>query len=127
MYYSNMVFKGLDMSSIAITALIGLTDFCSTIVGFFLLMCFGRRTIMLVGNTGMVILLFTISYFSFDNHSIGIVVCTLIFIALFEFSSGLIIWLYLAEILHDKALGIAIALNWFFNLIISITTPFVLK
>ena len=115
------------MSATTVTALIGIVNFLATIIGLFLLMCFGRKSIMVVFNTGMFLSLLMISYFSFDNDTIGMVVCTLLFITFFEFSSGVIIWLYLAEILQDKALGIAIFLNWFFNLIISIATPFVLK
>ena len=52
------------MSASTITALIGIVNFLATIVGFFLLMYFGRKSIMVVGNTGMVIFLFMISYFA---------------------------------------------------------------
>jgi len=48
---------------------------------------------------------------------------TMLFIAFFEFSSGPITWLYMAEIMQDKAVGIATVLNWTINLIISVITP----
>lgn len=47
----------------------------------------------------------------------------MVFIALFEFSSGPITWLYMAEIMQDKAVSIATVLNWLINLIISATIP----
>ena len=94
-----MVFKGLDMSAVTVTALVGIVNFVATIIGLFLLMCFGRKSIMIVFNIGMCLALLLISYFSFDNDTIGMVVCTLLFITFFEFSSGVILWLYLAEIL----------------------------
>jgi len=45
------------------------------------------------------------------------------FIALFEFSSGPITWLYMAEIMQDKGSSIATVMNWLINLIISAITP----
>lgn len=45
------------------------------------------------------------------------------FIAFFEFSSGPIVWLYMAEIMQDKAVSMATVLNWSINLIISLITP----
>ena len=51
----------------------------------------------------------------------------MLFIALFEFSSGPITWLYMAEIMQDKAVSIATVLNWSINLIISVITPSLIK
>ena len=51
------------------------------------------------------------------------VVMVMAFISVFEFSSGPITWLYMSEILQDKAVSIATVLNWLVNLGISIGTP----
>ena len=127
MFYSNMVFKGLTMSATTVTALIGIVNFVATIIGFFFLICFGRKTIMLVFNILMALSLFLIAYFSFMNDTYGMVACTLLFIIFFEFSSGPILWLYLAEILQDKAQSIATFLNWSINLAISVSVPLMVK
>lgn len=55
------------------------------------------------------------------------IVCVLLFIAFFEFSSGPIVWLYNAEIMRDKGVAIATFLNWFISLIISVSIPFIVK
>lgn len=55
------------------------------------------------------------------------VVCVLLFIAFFEFSSGPITWLYMAEIMQDKAISIATSLNWFITLAISVGTPLIVR
>ena len=44
------------------------------------------------------------------------------FAVLFSVSSGPITWLYMSEIMFDKALSIATVLVWTFALIISLTT-----
>jgi len=67
-----------------------------------------------------------IAYFFTDDSSVAQVLCIILiltFVMLFEFSLGPIVWLYLAEILNDKALSVAVVLNWIFNLIISLITP----
>lgn len=47
----------------------------------------------------------------------------MVFIACFEFSSGPITWLYMAEIMQDKSVSVATVLNWLVNLVISLVTP----
>jgi len=46
----------------------------------------------------------------------------LLFVLFFEISSGPITWLYMAEIMHDKSLGIAVVMNWLVNLLVAIFT-----
>lgn len=99
MFYSNMVFKGLDMSNTTITALVGIINFLATLVGLGFLACFGRKIIMLVFNAAMAVTILLLSYYSFEHNSTGMIVCVLLFIAFFEFSSGPIVWLYMAEIM----------------------------
>jgi len=51
----------------------------------------------------------------------------LLFVLFFEISSGPITWLYMAEIMHDKSLGIAVVMNWVVNLGIAIGTPYLVS
>lgn len=55
------------------------------------------------------------------------VTCVLLFIAFFEFSSGPIVWLYMSEIMTDKAQSIGTFLNWFMSLVISLAIPQLVK
>ena len=127
MFYSNILFKGLSMSSTTVTALIGIVNFLATLVGLSLLYCFGRKTLMLLFNALMAVTLLLLSYYAFDKDTIGMVVCVLLFIAFFEFSSGPIVWLYMAEIMQDKAVSIGTFLNWFLSLVVSIAIPLIVK
>lgn len=127
MFYSNILFKGLSLSNTMITALIGIVNFITPIFGLLFLMCFGRKTLMLTFNIGMTIVLLLLALFAFEGESIGMISCVLLFIAFFEFSSGTIIWLYLAEIMQAKAIGIATFLNWTVNLAVSICVPYAVR
>ena len=122
-----MLFKGLSMTSTEITFYIGVVNFLATLVGLVLLIFFGRKSLMLVFNVLMTLTLSLLSIYSFDKNSIGMIVCVLLFIAFFEFSSGPIVWLYNAEIMRDKAVAIATFLNWFISLLISIFIPSLVK
>ena len=53
------------MTNTTVTALIGIVNFASTLVGLALLTCFGRRSIMLVFNALMAVTLLILAYFSF--------------------------------------------------------------
>ena len=99
MFYSNILFKGLSMSATSITALIGIVNFIATLVALVLLMYAGRRILMLIFNVLMTITLLLLGIFAFQGESIGMITCVLLFIIFFEFSSGTITWLYLAEIM----------------------------
>lgn len=65
MFYSNILFKGLSMSNTSITALIGIVNFITPIIGLLFLMCFGRKTLMLTFNIGMTIVLLLLALFAF--------------------------------------------------------------
>lgn len=127
MFYSNMLFKGLSMTNTEVTFLIGIVNFLATLVGLVLLIFFGRKSLMLIFNILMTLTLTLLSIYSFQKESIGMIVCVLLFIAFFEFSSGPIVWLYNAEIMRDKAVAIATFLNWFISLVISVSIPFLVK
>ena len=123
MFYSNTLFAGSSMSPQNITGLIGVVNFLATFGGLFFLALAGRRTIMLYCNTIMSIILISNGIFNLQGHQTWAIITTMLFICFFEFSSGPITWLYMAEIMADKAVGIATVLNWTVNLVISIITP----
>ena len=107
-----------------ITGMVGLVNFLATFGGLFLLTIAGRKSIMVVCNIGMAAVLVVNGWSNLKEHNDLAIITTLVFIALFEFSSGPITWLYMAEIMQDKAQGIATVLNWAVNLLISLITPY---
>lgn len=122
-----MLFKGLSMTNTAVTFLIGMINFVATLIGLVLLIFFGRKSLMLTFNIAMTLTLFMLANYSFQKDSTGMIVCVLLFISFFEFSSGPIVWLYNAEIMRDKAVAVATFLNWGISLIISVCIPYLVK
>ena len=127
MFYSNIIFKGLDIRAVLVTALIGIINFLSTIGGLVLLFFLGRRTLMLSGNLAMSITLLFLTLFAYTHNTVGMVSMVLLFITFFELSSGPIVWLYMSEIMRDKAVAVGTFLNWFLSLTISLSVPYLLK
>jgi len=65
MFYSNTIFSNLgNISPDMITFMVGVVNFLATFGGLFLLFKFGRRTIMIIGNLSMAVVLFLVGYFS---------------------------------------------------------------
>jgi len=134
MFYSNTIFKSLgNITGVEITFYVGVVNFISTFGGLFLLFRAGRRTIMLSMSAVMAVILVLVGFCSLKQARVPsdesnpwtypTLLLVMAFIAAFEFSSGPITWLYMAEIMQDKSTGIATVLNWLMNLIISIITP----
>lgn len=103
MYYSGTILTGLRMNASQVNALVGGVNFLTTLIGLVLLKYFGRKPLMFVGNLVMSICLFALGFCLLNNQNALSIVFIFTFIAFFEFSSGTIVWLYMAEILQDKA------------------------
>ena len=128
MFYSNIIFdKGTDLSNETITAMVGLVFFISASSGMLLLTKFGRRTIMLFCLFSMSIVLFMLGISGISGHSTLMVVFTMIFIVLFGFGPGPVTWLYMAEIMQDKAFSIGALINWLGCLIVSAVIPGIIE
>jgi len=115
------------MTNTSVTFLIGIVNFLATLIGLTFLACAGRKTLMFWFSGAMSITLLLLSFFAFQRDTIGMVTCVLLFIAFFEFSSGPIVWLYMSEIMTDKAQSIGTFLNWFMSLVISLAIPQLVK
>jgi len=124
MFFSNTIFKnvGGNLTATQITGLVGFVNFFTTLIGMALLSYAGRKTIMFWCNLAMALILLSLGYFTFAQMNSLSVIMVMLFISFFEFSSGPITWLYMSEIMQDKAVSIATVLNWLVNLGISAGT-----
>lgn len=111
------------MDAQQITLLVGAVNFGATLGGLLLLFNFGRKTLMVIFNACMAVTLVVIGFASLNDSSNLKIAMTLAFICFFEFSSGPIVWLYMAEIMQDKATSVATVMNWTISLIVSATIP----
>ena len=49
MFYSNVIFKGLEIKPVVITAVVGIVNFVATLGGLALLFYFGRKILLVIG------------------------------------------------------------------------------
>ena len=99
----------------------------STIAAIFALSKFGRRPILLLGNFGLAFLdillaiLFLFSYWK-PAITLSIVLFTL-FLMIFGFTVGPLVWLYVPEIIPADVVPFATFLNWLACTIGIVITP----
>jgi MFS family permease len=133
-YYAPTIieFTGVNSASSAILASIGvgIVNVVATIVALRLVDRSGRRALLLVGVTGMVISMFMLgSAFALDETSTGVTIIALgslmAYVAAFAISLGPIFWLMNSEIyplrVRSKAAAVGTMANWIANFAISLT------
>jgi MFS family permease len=133
-YYAPTIveFTGVDSSAGSILAAVGVgvINVAATIVALRLLDKAGRRTLLMIGVTGMTVSLFTLGLaFTGDGTttlaSVVAIGSLMAFVASFAISLGPIFWLLNAEIyplsVRSKAAGLGTMANWTFNFIVSLT------
>ena len=124
-FYSNSLFKqsGSNFAPEEITAIIGITNFLGVVLCMYLLNFYGRRTLMLWGFGGMALSLLVLGTCCLRQLNGLIIHSVIVYRLAFEISSGPITWIYLAEILEDKAMGLCAGLIWFGTLVVSALLP----
>ncbi len=133
-YYAPTIveFTGVDSSAGSILAAVGVgvINVAMTVVALRLLDRAGRRTLLMIGVSGMVISLFSLGL-AFEVGgggtfgSVLAIASLMTYVASFAISLGPIFWLLNAEIyplsVRSKAAGIGTMANWTFNFIVSLT------
>ncbi|HEX6205712.1 MAG TPA: sugar porter family MFS transporter [Solirubrobacterales bacterium] len=133
-YYAPTIveFTGVDSSAGSILAAVGVgvINVAMTVVALRLLDRAGRRTLLMIGVSGMVVSLFALGL-AFEVGGGGTfgsalaIASLMTYVASFAISLGPIFWLLNAEIyplsVRSKAAGIGTMANWTFNFIVSLT------
>jgi hypothetical protein len=66
--------------------------------------------------------------FSFGESTGSLqIVLVLLFVVLFEFSLGPIVWIYMSEVMTDKGQSLGTLVNWILTIAMAIATPILLK
>lgn len=108
MFYSSTIFSGSSMSTIWVNFLVYGVNLVATLASVFLLGWFGRKTLMMTFVPLQAMCMIALGLFLgwlsdiANADTISIILC-LAFVAFFEFSSGPVVWLYIAEICNDTA------------------------
>jgi sugar porter (SP) family MFS transporter len=133
-YYAPTIveFTGVNSSAGSILAAVGvgIINVGFTVLALRLLDRAGRRTLLMIGVSGMVISLFALggAFVGGGGSTLASVVAIaslMVYVASFAISLGPIFWLLNAEIypldVRSKAAGIGTMANWTFNFIVSLT------
>mmetsp|Transcript_20878 Transcript_20878/g.23618 ORF Transcript_20878/g.23618 Transcript_20878/m.23618 type:complete len:486 (-) Transcript_20878:490-1947(-) len=129
--YSSSIFGasgGDHHENVLATVWVGLANFLSAAASVPLLHHFGRKPLLIMGFFFMTIFQALVGVFeALDTFAIGQKLFIIGYICFFEFSIGPILWLYNAEILPTKAVGIATLLNWLVSMLYTMTTQSMLN
>jgi len=136
MYYAPKIFANVGQSNdsaLLQTILIGGTNLFFTLVAMVLIDRFGRKLLIVIGSTGMMLMLAGLSALYFTNQTSGIMVLVFIlgYCAFFAASLGPALWVVAAELfpnrLRSKGMSVAIVSLWIACTIVSIAFPVMLE
>jgi MFS transporter, SP family, arabinose:H+ symporter len=130
-YYAPKVFEmagiGRDGALLS-TVGIGVINLLFTIVGWYLIDRFGRRTLMYIGSIGYIISLGLIAYSFYSEAHQFITYYVFLFIAAHAIGQGAVIWVFISEIFPNavRAAGTSFGCltHWVFAAIIAQVFPY---
>ena len=113
--------------------IIGLVNVVFTLIAIWKIDGLGRRKLLLVGVSGIIISLVTVGFlFYFDvQNTYLLMIFILTFIACYAFSYGPVVWVFISEIYPSNMRGFAMSLAtmaiWVANSVIAQITPWFLE
>lgn len=123
-FYSTTIFKVGDFGvapnvGSAIVMTVNMVSACAAI---FVSRFGGRRTVMLITQTGMVICLVGVWFCQTKGWDVSGLILVNVYIIFFELGTGSILWPYLADVCNDKGMSIGVVNCWFWSLAIALTS-----
>ena len=131
LYYAPRIFENMGASgdaSMLQTVVMGIVNILFTVVAIFTVDKVGRKPLLIIGSTGMMIGMAALAALSFtDTIGIAALVFIIIYTASFMMSWGPICWVLISEIfpntIRSQAVAIAVAAQWISNFLVSATFP----
>lgn len=136
MYYAPRIFEmtGLAKDTSLLQAIsIGVTNMIFTLLAISVIDKYGRKKLLIIGSTGMVVSLGLVAWVFYTKNFGGyeVMLYLVMFIAFFAFSQGAVIWVYISEIFPNKVRSQGQALgsstHWVMAAIISWTFPMLVE
>ncbi|MDI9336836.1 MAG: sugar porter family MFS transporter [Alphaproteobacteria bacterium] len=125
-YYAPRIFQmtGLGSSSALLSTIgIGVVNFISTILGWYLIDRYGRRFLMYIGSFGYIISLGMITYCFYNQQFTLVPTFIYIFILSHAIGQGAVIWVFIAEIfpneIRSQGMSWGCMVHWIFATLIS--------
>ena len=130
-YYATEIFRqvGGDTNAALIqTVVINATNVIFTVIAIYTVDRWGRKPLQIMGALIMAVAMISLGFvFLFGSLGMAALICLVIYVAAFAMSWGPVVWVLLAEIfpnrIRGQAMGIAVAVQWLANFIVSQTFP----
>lgn len=135
-YYGPIIFSKAGMGaqgSLDFQIIVGVVNVLSTILGMFLVDRIGRKKLVYIGVTGMLVMLIAIGYYFFQNYEDPNVLLYFIMIYIFfsAISISVVIWVLISEMYPVKVRGLAMSCAgfslWIGTYLIGQLTPIMLN
>lgn len=131
LYYAPRIFENMGATgdaSMMQTVVMGIVNIVFTVVAIFTVDKVGRKPLLIVGSTGMMVGMIALAALSFsDAIGTAALVFIILYTASFMMSWGPICWVLIAEIfpntIRSQAVAIAVAAQWIANFLVSATFP----
>jgi len=130
LYYASNIFRNMGASvnsSFLQTIIVGFVNMTFTVVAIVSVDRFGRKPLMIIGALGMAVSMVALGLaFYSGNTGLVALIFMLTYTAAFAMSWGPVTWVLLSEIFPNSirgAMSIAVAAQWIANWIISFTFP----
>ena len=131
--YAAVIFESLGASvfiSRLLTFVAGLVNMLSSLLIFPLVGRFGRKTLMIVGNSGIVLCMIGVAIFSqfaAEVTHIPSIILILIYLVYFEIGIGPLCWVFCGDFLNSEAISICAAVNWLANFATVVAFPYLVQ
>lgn len=131
LYYAPRIFENMGASgnaSMIQPVVMGVVNIVFTVVAIFTVDKVGRKPLLIIGSTGMMIGMAALAALSFsDSIGLAALFFIILYTASFMMSWGPICWVLIAEIfpntIRSQAVAIAVAAQWISNFLVSATFP----
>ena len=130
--YCNTIFKQMDSNGKAPFTprqgvyLVGLSTFFASFCSTQTVRFFGRRTLLIAGHLGIAVVHAAVAIFNIYEINLGVVTMILLFIFVYQNTSGPVAWVYASETTIDAGMGICLLTLWGTVLVLSIVCPIIM-
>ncbi len=141
-YYSSVLWQAVgygESNALLITVITSVTNIAVTVVAISLIDKLGRRPLLIVGSSGMLLTLATMAYCFYQSQTVAgephlpghlgtvALVAANLYVVFFGVSWGPVVWVMLGEMFNNRirasALALAASAQWLANFAVSVSFP----